>query len=176
MSDKSEPQRSVLGPDCKASGELVIDGDGAIMGQFKGVIRVSGVLDLTDTSSISGTILAGAVRLGGRAEADIVAEHGVELLSGTVSTGRLFTSRLSVVDGASFDGEVVVGANAMQAAKDVVRDLTADDGDEDDDATRRRPRAATDLEVQTAATSLDRALKHHDRQRPATTRKAAATA
>ena len=161
---ENEPHRSVLGPDCKASGELSIDGDGAIMGQFKGVVRAAGILDLTDSSHVSGTIVAGAVRLGGRAEVDIVAEHGVELLCGSVSTGRLFTTRLSVVDGASFDGQVVVGANAVEAAGDVLRQTESDRPDAERADGQSQADAATDLEVQMPVNSLDRILQSQDRQ------------
>lgn len=161
---ENDPHRCVLGPDCEASGQLSIEGDGTIMGRFEGTIRVGGTLELTDSSNVTGTIVAGAVRLGGRAKADIIAEHGVELLCGSVLSGRLFTKRLSVADGASFDGPVVAGAAAMDAASDLLGELEpplsftdgACAGDQPD--ARRREHRAADLEVHTTRSAVDQVL------------------
>lgn len=121
MSDKSEKQ-TVLGPECRISGEMSLDGDAVVMGQFHGTLRVGGMLEVAESAFVSGTIITGALRLGGRAEADVVAEHGAELLAGCELTGRLYTNRLSVVDGAAFEGEVVVGPKAMAAAEPLLQD------------------------------------------------------
>lgn len=112
---------TVLGPDCRISGELTLDNDAVIMGQFKGTLRVSGLLELTDSAEVSGSIIVGTLRLAGRVEADVVAENGVELLAGADLAGQLFTSRLNVVEGAVFRGEVCVGPTAMQAASEAFR-------------------------------------------------------
>lgn len=113
--------KTVLGPDCRISGELSLDNDAVIMGTFSGTLRVSGMLELTDSSQVSGTIIVGTLRLAGRAEADVVAEDGVELLPGATLIGQLFTSRLNVVDGAMFQGDVCVGPKAMQAASEAFK-------------------------------------------------------
>ena len=157
MSEEGQ-QGSVLGPGCKATGQMFMDGDATIMGQFDGTIRVGGVVDLTGSSQVSGTILAGSVRLAGRVDADVAAESGVELLPGSALIGRVYTSNLSVADGASFEGEVVVGANAMKAAAELIRQVESGqpgagasrDPDEADEA---------DLQVQTSPASLDRVLR-----------------
>jgi len=157
MSSK-ESQQTVLGPDCKIKGEMQLDGDGVIMGQFHGTLRVNGMLELTDSSQVNGTIIAGALRLGGHAEGNVIAEHGVELLAGTELSGRLFTNRLSIVDGASFAGEVVVGPRAMEAANEVIREV---DGTQADRPRTAAPRSFSEPSVETVSTSLDKILKQH---------------
>jgi len=108
--------KTVLGPDCKISGDLTLDNDAVIMGQFTGTLRVTGMLELTESSQISGTIIAGTLRMAGKAEADVVAEHGCELLPGAQLLGQLYTSHLNVIEGAVFQGDVCVGPKAIQAA------------------------------------------------------------
>ncbi len=108
--------KTVLGPDCKISGELTLDNDAVIMGQFTGTLRVTGMLELTESSQINGTIIAGTLRMAGKAEADVVAEHGCELLPGAQLLGQLYTSHLNVIEGAVFQGDVCVGPKAIQAA------------------------------------------------------------
>lgn len=127
-----EPTRNktVLGPDCKISGELTLDNDAVIMGQFTGTLRVTGMLELTESSVINGTIIAGTLRLAGKAEADVVAEHGCELLPGAQLLGQLYTSHLNVIEGAVFQGDVCVGPKAIQAANDA---LSQQEGIEEED-------------------------------------------
>lgn len=108
--------KTVLGPDCKISGELTLDNDAVIMGQFTGTLRVTGMLELTESSQINGTIIAGTLRMAGKAEADVVAEHGCELLPGAQLLGQLYTSHLNVIEGAVFQGDVCVGPKAIAAA------------------------------------------------------------
>lgn len=122
VSAMGEPTRNktVLGPDCKISGELTLDNDAVIMGQFTGTLRVTGMLELTESSVINGTIIAGTLRLAGKAEADVVAEHGCELLPGAQLLGQLYTSHLNVIEGAVFQGDVCVGPKAIQAANDAL--------------------------------------------------------
>ena len=117
-----EPTRNktVLGPDCKISGELTLDNDAVIMGQFTGTLRVTGMLELTESSLINGTIIAGTLRMAGKAEADVVAEHGCELLPGAQLLGQLYTSHLNVIEGAVFQGDVCVGPKAIAAATEAL--------------------------------------------------------
>ncbi|MCC7409074.1 MAG: polymer-forming cytoskeletal protein [Phycisphaeraceae bacterium] len=183
MSDQTH-HKTVLGADCRITGELSLDNDAVIMGQFKGTLRVRGLLELTESSHIAGTVVAGAVRLAGNAEADVVAEHGVEMLATASLSGQLFTSHLSVAEGAVFQGQVFVGPNALAAAERVLTDINlpasddeAADQDEqeapaqraaalnlaDDEAAEEAEEAATP--VNTMPTSLDTILR---RRRPKT--------
>jgi cytoskeletal protein CcmA (bactofilin family) len=127
MSD-ARTSKTVLGPDCRISGELTLDNDALIMGQFTGTLRVTGTLELSESSQVSGMIIAGALRLAGHAEADVVAEDAVELLPGAQLVGQLYTSRLNVVEGATFQGDVCVGPKAIQAAKEALKQNDEQDG------------------------------------------------
>lgn len=112
--------KTVLGPDCKISGELTLDNDAVIMGQFTGTLRVTGMLELTESSQINGTIIAGTLRMAGKAEADVVAEAGCELMPGAQLLGQLYTSHLNVIEGAVFQGDVCVGPKAIAAAAEAL--------------------------------------------------------
>ncbi len=179
MSDKTQ-HKTVLGADCRITGELALDNDAVIMGQFKGTLRVRGILELTDSAHVSGTVIAGAVRVAGNVEADVVAEQGIELLAGASLTGQLFTTHLNIVDGAVFQGNVCVGSHAIAAAEELIArageaetpaeasaaslalqsDDAADDADQDE-ADAARP-------VSTVSNSIDAILKRR-RPRPLTT-------
>lgn len=128
---EAQTSKTVLGPDCRISGELALDNDALIMGQFTGTLRVTGTLELSESSQVSGTIIAGALRLAGHAEADVVAEAAVELLPGAHLVGQIYTSRLNVVEGATFQGDVCVGPKAIQAAKEALNLNQAEEQDQD---------------------------------------------
>jgi cytoskeletal protein CcmA (bactofilin family) len=125
MDHPTSTNKTVLGPDCRISGELSLDNDAVIMGQFQGTLRVSGVLELADSAEVSGTVIAGTLRLAGKAKADVIAEDGVELLPGAQLTGQLYTTHLNVVEGATFQGDVCVGPKAIEVAIDALN-LDAD--------------------------------------------------
>lgn len=127
MSDARTTSKTVLGPDCRISGELTLDNDALIMGQFTGTLRVAGTLELSESSQVSGMIIAGALRLAGHAEADVVAEDAVELLPGAQLVGQIYTTRLNVVEGATFQGDVCIGPKAIQAAKEALKQTDEQD-------------------------------------------------
>ncbi|MEM1210984.1 MAG: polymer-forming cytoskeletal protein [Planctomycetota bacterium] len=119
-----EPTRNktILGPDCKISGELNLDNDAVIMGAFQGTLRVSGTLELTDSARVEGTLIVGTLRLAGHAKADVIAEEGADLLPGAQLEGQLYTGRLNVVEGATFQGDVCIGPKAIAAATEAFAD------------------------------------------------------
>ena len=115
------PAKTVIGPDCTMRGELSLEGDAAIMGRFDGDIRVAGTLEVGESAEASGTIVAGVLRVAGKANADVIAEHGIELLAGSRLSGRLFSTRISVRDGGEYEGEINVGPQALKAAMEWAR-------------------------------------------------------
>ncbi|MCX5658109.1 MAG: polymer-forming cytoskeletal protein [Planctomycetota bacterium] len=123
MSEQQRSSKTVLGADCRITGELALESDALILGEFKGTLRVSGVLEIADSAHVVGTIVAGALRVAGRIEADVVAEHGVELLAGAQLSGHLYATTLSVVEGAVLQSEVCVGPKAIQAAGAILRQV-----------------------------------------------------
>ncbi|MEM1444717.1 MAG: polymer-forming cytoskeletal protein [Planctomycetota bacterium] len=138
---------TVLGPDCRINGDLVLEGDVLIRGRFEGTLRVTGTLEIAEGAAIEGTVLAGAVVLSGKATADVVAEGSVDLTGSAVFRGRVFTGRLGVDDGADFEGGIHVGPRALDAAGELLNGKSADGGSVTTNADagdallqRRRPR------------------------------------
>ena len=157
--------KTVLGPDCRISGELTLDNDAVIMGHFSGTLRVTGMLELTDSAEVSGTIIVGTLRLAGKAEADVVAEEAVELMPGAHLAGQLFTSKLNVIEGAVFQGDVCVGPRAIQAANEALG------GDEYEQPQPRqqpqpRPQAKAQPKAQAAPPSQE-AYEAYEQDEPA---------
>lgn len=115
--------KTVLGSDCVIRGEVTLDNDITVHGQVVGVLRAGGMLEVSASAKIDGTIITSAAQLAGEAQGNLIAEHGVQLLAGSTLRGRLFTGRLAVEEGATFEGEVSVGPNAMKDAAHVLQQL-----------------------------------------------------
>ena len=118
MADTSR-NRTVLGPECKINGDLTLDSDVLVVGSFNGTLRVSGVLEVSEAASINGTIITDVLRSAGTIEADVVAETAVEMTASASRTGRVYTQRLAVADGAHFEGQITLGSHAADAARDI---------------------------------------------------------
>lgn len=105
--------RTVLGADCRMKGELELNNDALIMGQFEGTLRVAGELELAPGASVTGTIITGSLKLAGTLHANVQAEESVELLSDARLIGDIQTSRLIVAEGAEIEGHVAVGRGSQ---------------------------------------------------------------
>lgn len=140
----NQPSKTILGSDSVISGDLTLENDAVIMGQFTGTVRVTGVLELTETAKVNGTIIAGALRLAGKAIAHVVAEHGVELLEGSSLSGRLFATRLSIAEGATYEGEIHVGPDAMAGAEEILDELDNTEHETPDWSTPKRTTRGND--------------------------------
>ncbi len=105
--------RTVLGADCRMKGELELNNDALIMGQFEGTLRVAGELELAPGASVTGTIITGSLKLAGALHANVQAEESIELLSNARLIGDIQTSRLIVAEGAEIEGHVAVGRGSQ---------------------------------------------------------------
>ncbi|MEX0655745.1 MAG: polymer-forming cytoskeletal protein [Phycisphaeraceae bacterium] len=191
MEQGAPRSKTVLGADCRMSGELCLDNDAIIMGQFEGTLRVTGTLELAASAQVRGTVVAGTLRLAGKVEGDVIAEEGVDLLAGSELLGELFTGRINVEDGALFQGQVCVSPNAMDAAAERLEALeagaspvaavddhapaTMDDVDAADEAEPLDAPAAAP-QVQTMAQSMNAAIQRRRSKVLSSARRVAATA
>ena len=108
--------KTILGADCRIKGELHLDGDLELHCQCSGSIHVGGTLDLRETARVQGLARAGAVRVAGIFEGDLVGEQGIALLEGAQVSGRIFAPRLLAVKGATLRAEVCIGPAALNEA------------------------------------------------------------
>lgn len=77
-----------------------------IMGPVNGVFDLTGELQIGGTSKISGELKAESISAGGFVEGTLLASKRIHLDTTANIKGIIVTPRLSVMDGAVFDGEV----------------------------------------------------------------------
>lgn len=103
--------RTVLGADCRVTGELHLDNDAVILGRFEGLLEVGGELSMPASAVVRGRVRARTLRLGGTLEGEASVSEQVELLDGSRLTGKLIAGRLVVGPGAVLVAEVSIGAD-----------------------------------------------------------------
>jgi len=95
---------TVIGADSTITGELVIQGTVRVDGSVEGDIRADWVI-VGETGRIRGNVQARMMVVGGRIDGNIDASEIVELKSKAQIFGEICTAKLTVSEGALFDGQ-----------------------------------------------------------------------
>jgi cytoskeletal protein CcmA (bactofilin family) len=95
---------TVIGVDSTITGELAIQGTVRVDGSVEGDIRADWVI-VGETGRIRGNVQARMMVVGGRVEGNIDASEIVELKDKAQIFGEICTAKLTVSEGALFDGQ-----------------------------------------------------------------------
>lgn len=117
MSNQSS-NKTILGTDCRLTGELSLDSDAVIMGQFKGVLKVSGALEIAESARVSGTIIAGAAKIAGVIDAQVIRINGdLEITNTAKVSGTILTGMLRLAGSAEADVIAEHGTELLPGAQ-----------------------------------------------------------
>jgi len=95
---------TVIGPDSTVKGEMVVRGTVRIDGNLEGDIRADWVI-VGETGRIRGNVKARAIVVGGRVDGNIEGSEIVELKDKGQVVGEICTAKLSISEGALFEGQ-----------------------------------------------------------------------
>lgn len=95
---------TVIGADSSIRGELTIQGTVRVDGAVEGDIRADWVI-VGETGKIRGNVHARTVVVGGRIDGNIDAAEIVELKDRAQVVGEICTGKLSMTEGALFEGQ-----------------------------------------------------------------------
>ena len=95
---------TVIGPDSTVKGEMVVRGMVRIDGNLEGDIRADWVI-VGETGRIRGNVKARAIVVGGRVDGNIEGSEIVELKDKGQVVGEICTAKLSISEGALFEGQ-----------------------------------------------------------------------
>ena len=113
----SSKDTTYLGKNLKINGNVTGEGNLIILGTFDGEFKLKGQLKVAQGAVIKGNIEATGVSVNGKVDGTIVASERI-LLDNTASMkGRLVTPKISIQDGAVFDGELQMSKKSDQAPK-----------------------------------------------------------
>ena len=98
-----------FGKNLNISGTVSGEGDLIILGTFEGESDLKGQLEVAQGARIKGNFRATSISVNGNAEGTFTASEKVHLDNTARITGRLVTPKISILDGAVFDGELQMG-------------------------------------------------------------------
>ena len=123
----TEPQRrdtTYFGKTLQIKGRVTGAGNLTILGSFEGEFDLKGKLKVADAAKIKGKIKANAVSVNGNVQGGITAQEGVQIDKTAKIEGHITTPKLSIMEGATFDGEVTMSDRSkkpeVSAASDAV--------------------------------------------------------
>lgn len=124
--DTATERTSILGPTLRFKGELHADEELMIQGQIEGSITHSQRITVCGEGIVKASIRAQVIAVEGTVEGDLQAEKSVQIKETARLKGNVHAPSVSIVEGAHFNGNVVmdvakrpagVQAPALRAAK-----------------------------------------------------------
>jgi cytoskeletal protein CcmA (bactofilin family) len=106
-----------LGKNLKITGHIFGEGSLIILGTFEGEFDLKGQVKVGQGANVKGNIKATSVSINGHLEGTILASERILLDSTAAMKGRLVTPKISIQDGAVFDGELQMSGKSNQVPK-----------------------------------------------------------
>ena len=104
-----------LGKNLKITGNVSGEGSLILLGTFDGEFDLKGQLKVAQGARVKGNVKATSVSINGIVEGTILASERILLDSTAAIKGRLVTPKISIQDGAVFDGELQMSGKSEQA-------------------------------------------------------------
>ncbi len=108
---------TILGPDANFKGEMSFEKGLRLMGRFEGKMNTPGRLHIAKEARMQADVDCGALIVEGDVKGNLSANDRIELKSTARYEGDLRASKLTVDEGAIFNGHVSVGPEAVKGGK-----------------------------------------------------------
>jgi len=120
----AKQQVTTLGKTLFFKGTLFADEDMVLLGRVEGAIEHTGNLTVGVGGMVAGDVVARTVTIKGTVEGDIEASESVLVALGAVVKGDIKAPRISIVEGAEFNGAIVMikKPQAMPESTEVLAD------------------------------------------------------
>ena len=113
----SQEYPTILGPDANFKGEMNFEKGLRLQGRFEGKMNTPGRLHIAKEARMQADVDCGALIVEGDVKGNLSANDRIELKSTARYEGDLRASKLTVDEGAIFNGHVSVGPEAVKGAK-----------------------------------------------------------
>jgi cytoskeletal protein CcmA (bactofilin family) len=103
---RSDSDTAFFGAKLSIKGKVTGSGNLIVMGRLEGEVNLAGEIVVAAPAVLSGEIRAVTLAVSGNVTGTLTAGEKIHLEKSAVVSGRMNTPRLSVVDGATFNGEI----------------------------------------------------------------------
>lgn len=122
-----DTKSSVLGPTLKFKGELTADEDLLILGQIEGSIKHSSSLTIGEAGKVKAGVSAEYIVVEGQVKGDLKGSKCVKVRESAKINGNIVSPKVSLVEGATFNGKIDMDADPAAAASEKPEKQKADD-------------------------------------------------
>jgi cytoskeletal protein CcmA (bactofilin family) len=105
---RRDDETAFLGAQISVKGKVSGAGNLIVMGRLEGQFELDGELVVAPPAVVTGEIKAGSVTISGTLTGTVAARERIHLEKGAVVNGSLAGARLTMADGAVFNGEVAM--------------------------------------------------------------------
>ena len=102
---RSDSDTAFFGAKLSIKGKVTGSGNLIVMGKLEGEVNLAGEIVVAAPAVLNGDIRAVTLAVSGNVTGTLTAGEKIHLEKSAVVSGRMNTPRLSVVDGATFNGE-----------------------------------------------------------------------
>jgi cytoskeletal protein CcmA (bactofilin family) len=106
---------TIIGPDASFKGELTFEKGLRLMGKFEGRITSQGRLHIAKEARMQADVESSSIIVEGEVKGNLVANDRIELKQSARLEGDLRATKLTVDEGAVFNGHVTVGPDAVKS-------------------------------------------------------------
>jgi len=115
--DRTEDSTTFLGKNLKITGNVSGEGNMIILGSFEGEFNLKGQLKVAQGARVKGNFNATSIAVNGNVEGNLTATEKIHMDNTARINGRIVTPKVSILDGAVFDGEMQMGKGSTQTSK-----------------------------------------------------------
>lgn len=125
-------EATYFGKNLKIKGNVSGDGDIIILGKLEGEFNLKGALQVAEPASVTGEVKANNITVKGSVEGTITAIDKIHLDPTAKIKGHINSPKISVMDGALFDGEINMTRQSAKPHYSPVSDTTSPPKQTDD--------------------------------------------
>ena len=107
-------ETTYFGKNLKVTGNVFGSGDLIILGSLEGEFDLKGKLQVAEPANITGTVKAGDITVKGNIQGTITAAERVHLDPTARVQGHINSPKISVMEGARFDGDINMSGKKPQ--------------------------------------------------------------
>lgn len=115
--DRTEDSTTFFGEKLKIIGNVSGEGNMTILGSFEGEFNLKGQLKVAQGAKVKGNFNATSIAINGNVEGNLTAAEKIHMDNTARINGRIVTPKVSILDGAVFDGEMQMGKRSAQASR-----------------------------------------------------------
>jgi len=117
LEDRTENSTTFFGKKLNIIGNVSGEGNMIIMGSFEGEFNLKGQLKVAQGAKVKGNFNATSIAINGNVEGNLMATEKIHMDNTARINGRIVTPKVSILDGAVFDGEMQMGKRSAQTSK-----------------------------------------------------------